>query len=269
MTAPTLDPVFDQLARAFVAVSRLFDTPGEVSGERRGLHYSAIGGPVAGFNRLMATRMVGETVEADLDAAMDELHRFPLLSAWIPPGAEPLDLADRFERRGFVRDDDLVPAMSAPLADLPTMTLPGGVTWTLVRDAAAMAVAIDVVCRGFEIPDAARPFFEHALALPAGHPAELATFLVAVDGVPASTALAGVDGDVVAIYNVATVPEARGRGLAAVATGLAMRYGAEHGAASAVLESSEMGVGLYRRLGFREVGRFRVLVRRREGAVTL
>jgi GNAT superfamily N-acetyltransferase len=262
-----IDPVFEQLGRAFVGAGRMFATPGSVEGERPGLWHSAVGGPIPGFNRLVVTEMDAATVDADIDAALDELRRFPILSAWIPPGAQPSDMVDRFTRRGFVADDELVPAMSADLAGLTLPDPPDDVEWTVARDPAATAIAIDVLCRGFDVPDSVRPVFEHALALPPDPPSQLGTFVVSLGGKPSATALGVVVDDVVAIYNVATVPEARGRGLGSFATRLAMRHGLEGGARTAILEASEMGHSVYLRLGFREVGRYRVLVRRADGAI--
>ena len=262
-------PVFEQLARAFVAVGELYGTPGTVGGERPGLRYGGIGGPLAGFNRLMATRMTEATVEVDIEAAVAALERFPVVSAWIPGGVQPSDLAKRFARRGFVADPDegSIPAMSAPLVDLPPFEIPPGVSWSLVEDASSLAEMVDVMRLGFGMPDDLAPFLVHVLRPPAEPVPALAAFLVRLDGAPVATSLGAVVDDVVAIYNVATVPEARGRGLGALATRLAMRHGAEHGARSAVLEASEMGYPLYRHLGFREIGRYQVLVRRREGAL--
>jgi len=264
-----MDPVFELLSRAFRVASDLFGTPGAVSGERPGLRYAGIGGPIAGFNRIMATRMDEATVEADLDAAVADLDRFPVISAWIPQGVEPADLAKRFVKRGFVpdADDSGVPAMSAPLAGLPSFEVPPGVTWSTVDDDASFEAMVDVMVRGFEMPDDLRPFLEHALRPLSGPVRELATFLVHAGGVPASTSLAAGVGDAVVIYNVATLLESRGRGLGALATRLAMRHGIEGGAEVAVLEASEMGYPIYRRLGFEEIGRYQVLVRRHKGAI--
>jgi len=266
-TPEPIDPVFEQLARLFVELGRVMDTPGAVMGTRPGLWYGAIGGPIAGFNRLVVTRMDAATVEADLDAALEALARFPILSAWIPPGAAPRDLAERLGRRGFVPDDDLVPAMAADLDGLRPLEPATGVTWSRVETADGIPALLDVLCAGFEVPDSLRPMFERALAGLPSAPRQIASYLVSLDGRPASTAMAAVIDDVAGLYNVATIPEARGRGLGALATRLAMGRGAELGAKTAVLESSDMAYSLYERLGFREVGRYRVLVRRREGAI--
>ena len=66
-----------------------------------------------------------------------------------------------------------------------------------------------------------------------------------------------VGAGVAGIYNVCTVPEARGRGIAGAVTAAALDEGAARGCRLAVLGSSEMGYPVYRRLGFRDVSRLR------------
>jgi ribosomal protein S18 acetylase RimI-like enzyme len=62
---------------------------------------------------------------------------------------------------------------------------------------------------------------------------------------------------VAGIYNVTTVPEARGRSLGRAVTAEAIVEAVRRGRRLAVLGSSDMGLPVYRRLGFREVSRLR------------
>jgi GNAT superfamily N-acetyltransferase len=71
-----------------------------------------------------------------------------------------------------------------------------------------------------------------------------------MDGVPVATAMAVHTGDVVGIYNVQVREEARGRGLGRAMTLAAIEAGRARGATVASLQSSELGLPVYRRLGF-------------------
>ena len=75
-----------------------------------------------------------------------------------------------------------------------------------------------------------------------------------VEGRAASVSMAYVSDEVVGVYGVATVPEFRRRGY-----GEAMIWAAIASKPNlpAVLEPTEMAAGLYRRMGFVEVGRLR------------
>jgi ribosomal protein S18 acetylase RimI-like enzyme len=56
------------------------------------------------------------------------------------------------------------------------------------------------------------------------------------------------------VFYVATVEHARRRGLGDALTRTAARAGFEMGAHAAWLGASEMGAGLYRRIGFQDLG---------------
>ena len=70
---------------------------------------------------------------------------------------------------------------------------------------------------------------------------------------PACCTVSMRTGDELGIYLVGTVPEQRRRGLAAAVVSRALADGFAAGAALAYLQSSTMGYGVYRALGFREV----------------
>ncbi len=63
------------------------------------------------------------------------------------------------------------------------------------------------------------------------------------------------------VFNVATLPEHRGRGYGAALTSRVVRDGFEAGSLFAYLQSSEIGHGVYRRLGFRDVEEYVLLSR--------
>lgn len=65
--------------------------------------------------------------------------------------------------------------------------------------------------------------------------------------------------DVASIYCVATLPEARGRGIGTAITREPLLEAKNGGYDVAVLEASEMGLPVYRRLGFKELFEFKTL----------
>jgi GNAT superfamily N-acetyltransferase len=73
------------------------------------------------------------------------------------------------------------------------------------------------------------------------------------DGSFVASATASLAGEAVNVANVVTAPRHRGRGYGSAVTTWASRWGFRHGAAFAYLHASEMGLEIYRRLGFREV----------------
>jgi ribosomal protein S18 acetylase RimI-like enzyme len=82
----------------------------------------------------------------------------------------------------------------------------------------------------------------------------IAAFVAYVDDVPASCAMTLVSHGVAGVFYVATVENARRRGLGDALTRTAARAGFALGARAAWLGASEMGLDLYRRIGFSELG---------------
>ena len=108
----------------------------------------------------------------------------------------------------------------------------------------------DVLCSSFGVPpDAVRALLDRRIYLVDGVMA-LAGF---VDGVLVTTSMAFMTGDVVGVYNVATLPEWRRNRFGEAMTAAAVAWGRERGAEVAVLQASEMGYPIYERMGFREV----------------
>ncbi len=66
---------------------------------------------------------------------------------------------------------------------------------------------------------------------------------------------------VAGIYAVATLPPARRRGIGAALTRLPLLEAHAEGYAIGILQSSELGHPVYRRLGFRDVCTFHLYVR--------
>ena len=75
-------------------------------------------------------------------------------------------------------------------------------------------------------------------------------------GHPVATAATVVSDGVIGLYNVATMPEERGRGYAEAITRHAIASASrDSGLSRVILQSTSLGERLYKRLGFREVSR--------------
>lgn len=95
-------------------------------------------------------------------------------------------------------------------------------------------------------------------------PASGAHFYVARSGgVNAATLMAFDHDRDCGIYMVGTVPAARRQGLATALSALAVAEAGTRGCITASLQATEMAVGVYARVGFRDLGRFEEYVRSR------
>lgn len=71
-----------------------------------------------------------------------------------------------------------------------------------------------------------------------------------IDGVPVTTAAGVRVGDALAVFNVATLADHRGKGYGAAASAAIVDAGFDHGMDVAVLQSSDIAVSVYQSLGF-------------------
>ena len=95
------------------------------------------------------------------------------------------------------------------------------------------------------------PLLFHDETIVAPH---IAAFVAYLGTEPVACAMTLVSHGVSGVFYVATVEHARRRGLGDALTRMAARAGFEMGARAAWLGASEMGAGLYRRIGFQDLG---------------
>lgn len=126
------------------------------------------------------------------------------------------------------------------------------------RDARDFAQVMAEAYATYGMPaDVAPAVLPHLGVLRAPH---IASVLVRLGGRPAAGAMVIVTHGVAGVYWVGTVPDARGRGLAALATRLAANLGFDRGARMGALQASVMGEPVYRRMGWVEVTRYPLFV---------
>ncbi|MCB9637300.1 MAG: GNAT family N-acetyltransferase [Myxococcales bacterium] len=148
-----------------------------------------------------------------------------------------------------------VPAMVRGLSE--EIQMPALADWQIERvtDEASLAAWVSVQCRGFAFP---RWLEQEVFALLRGVSLdkEVALFLGRWRGEPVATSMSVHQGDVVGIYNVSVLPQARRRGFGEAMTAYALENGRKAGARSGILQATPEGEALYRKMGFVPVGQF-------------
>src|SRR4051812_4539403 len=131
--------------------------------------------------------------------------------------------------------------------------VPAGVEVRAVVDAAGVDDYGRVVAPANDDPGEREraPLLFHDETIVAPH---IAAFVAYADAEPVACAMTLVSHRVAGVFYVATVEQARRRGLGDALTRMATRAGFDMGAGAAWLGSSEMGAGLYRRIGFEDLG---------------
>jgi GNAT superfamily N-acetyltransferase len=212
----------------------------------------ASGLPIAFFNGAFCRRPV-EPADADavVRAAVDFFgaRSVPWL-LWTRAGVDGALSAACARAR--LREVGGPPAMVLPTIPREPPALPDGVQ--LARASVAdLEVVQQILAGGFGMPiEVAQTFVAGPLLDADG----TAVVIGHLDGRPMTTALVHVSRHTAGIYNVATLPSARGRGLGAAVTWAAVIAGREMGAEHAALQSSAAGHPVYTRMGFVDVGRY-------------
>ena len=177
---------------------------------------------------------------------------------WVAPFHTPADLGPRLLDAGL-RFEGTAPAMAMDLAALPPgEPLPDGLEIVPVRDAATLREFINVLALEMGVPEGSpNPAARHHAALLQAIPPTLAAetiplrYLGLLDGRPVATSRISISGGVAGLYAVATLPNVRGRGIGRALTLAALEAGRTLGYRIGVLQASDDGLPVYRRIGFR------------------
>ena len=206
------------------------------------------------FNSVMRARVPEGRADALIESriAACRSRRVPMLW-WTGPSSLPADLPERLDRHGFL----LEPAfgMAADLAaESPQPSADPAVAIEAVEDASGMTIWSRVLCDSFGAPQRfGEAFSDLAVAIGLDARSPFRHFLARVNGEPAATCSLFLGAGVAGIYDVATVPDLRRRGVGSLLTWTVMNEARARGYRMAILHSSTSGLGMYRQLGFREV----------------
>ena len=209
-------------------------------------------------NNVLRAQLASDGIDASIEAALVPFRSRKLpMRWWISPSTRPADLGRLLEAYGLTHLQD-TPGMAVDLLELNEgLTAPFGLTVERVGDLKALERWIEAFTGGYEVAVPEGRFLFDALAnlgmeLPWRH------YIGWVGGEPVATSSLLLSGGVAGIYALATVPEARGQGIGVALTLAPLIEARAMGYRIGVLASSEMALGVYRRVGFQEYCKFRI-----------
>lgn len=152
---------------------------------------------------------------------------------------------------GFVRDGGIPTLALQPIDDKSSDS---EIDIRPVTDEAALAQLVELVAASFEFPPdvLSQVFTPRLLDNASWH-----GYLAYVEGAPAATSTLFVNDRVAGIYYVGTLAQCRKRGFGEAMTRHAVLQGASAGCDMASLQASPMGLPVYERMGFLQVGYYR------------
>jgi ribosomal protein S18 acetylase RimI-like enzyme len=239
----------------------LASTPRGETRSDGGISIGITGIPDSDFNGVYRTRLDPGLPEAAIEARITDVVadlRFRAIPFgwWVMPTDRPSDLRARLAAHGFTSQGER-PAMAVDLDRPRTPPLtPADLAIEESADVDGLREHTRLMAIGFGMPpDLETAFRELLQELPYGPGTPMRYFLARERGQPVGTSLLILAGGAAGIFNVITAPEARGRGVGAAVTDVALRTAREAGQRIAVLESSRLGYHAYQRLGFTEYGK--------------
>ena len=206
---------------------------------------AATGAPVAAFNPIFVLRELENA--GDLAQAVTALQRVGLPFV-VYMRADLGDATTSAVSDLQLHQGGLMPGMAMPLpVDAPPS--PPALRFTRVADPRSYEDFIAIGAEGFEIPaDLLGDLLPPAIF----DDPDARAYVAYVDTEPVATSVGIQVGGVLGIYNVATPPTRRRAGYGTAVTWQAIAD-ADAETTSVVLQSSEMGIGVYERMGFRRV----------------
>jgi GNAT superfamily N-acetyltransferase len=188
---------------------------------------------------------------------------------WVAPFDAPADLGARLARVGLTLEGR-APAMAANLDDVPLdEPPPPGLEVVPVTDVGTLREFLGVIAADWVEWTGGEPTETQRRTLDAWLreiPPRLARepvplhWIGRIDGVVVATSRVSIGAGVAGLYAVSTLPAYRGRGFGRAMTIAALRAARSIDYRIGVLQSSDLGYGVYRRLGFRELFPYEVFV---------
>ncbi|MFX0039240.1 MAG: GNAT family N-acetyltransferase [Promethearchaeota archaeon] len=181
-----------------------------------------------------------------------EKRQVPFL--WVlGPSSTPKKMGELLIKNGFIVDK--LQGMDYNLKILDTeRELLNKVEIIKIESMSALKVWNDIILTGFDFPKEVRSdfFFKAFSFILLKDRASASAFLAYYDGNPVASSLVLYKAGVAGIHLVTTLEEVRGKGIGTAITLAPLNEAKKLGYETAILHSTEMGLNMYKRMGFKE-----------------
>jgi len=206
------------------------------------------------FNGVLSSRAALEGDETFIEQTL-EYFRSKHVGAftwWMEPNLKPSDWEPVLSAYDFRFSDD-TPGMAADLRGLneSTQTI-DGLKVRAVTDEETLHTWAHVFTRGYGLP-ADWETSVYDLWLKLGLDLPIRNYIGFLNGQAVATSSLYLGGGAAGIYSVSTLKQARGKGIGAASVLQPLQEAREIGYHIGVLQSSDMGYNVYKKLGFRHL----------------
>ena len=215
------------------------------------------GMPFAFLNSIANVNFTGTDIKEQIEATLIpcKARKVPVLW-WIGPNSKPDDLDVYLEELGFKKTDE-PPGMYMDLNSLvlsneniPELKI------EFVQNKKHVEDWVSAFIAGLSGTENQREYlFKSEITLL--QKSDYIRFVGYWNGEPVAVAALFLDENVAGVYFVITKPDHRGKGIGTAITIAALKNAKERGYQDAILQSSQMGYNIYRRIGFEEYCKFK------------
>lgn len=206
------------------------------------------------YSGVICSEPPGANAAAAARAAVDYFKAcgVPSFAWWPVPEVDLARWAPHLLPIGFGLDPR-IPGLAADLEDLPEPAPPPSVEIHRVQDEDTLRVWVRTFVAGYGVPGNWEAAVFQVYRDLLGAEAPMRFYLAYLEGAPVSTSTLFLASGVAGIYDVATLPPARGRGIGSAVTHLPLLEARGVGYRVGVLQASSKGLPVYERMGFRRV----------------
>ncbi len=169
------------------------------------------------------------------------------------PSSTPKNMGELLIKNGFILDKLLGMAYNLKILDTERELI-NKVEIIKIENMETLKVWNDIILTGFAFPkEFLSDFFYNAFSfILLNDRASASAFLAYYDGNPIASSLVLYEAGVAGIHMVTTLEESRGKGIGTAITLAPLNEAKKLGYETAILHSTEMGLNMYKQMGFKE-----------------
>ncbi|RRR75349.1 MAG: N-acetyltransferase [Candidatus Viridilinea halotolerans] len=229
--------------------------PGAALHDAPDLLWFSTGQPDAFLNAVLRTQLAPDEADVTIQTMVATFRsRMLPLSWYVGPAARPTDLVGRLLTAGFRHVDTMVGMAINLHTRAPTRPEIPDLHMVEVNNAATLQQWFTVFQAGFGMSHAMRVAYEAVCAADDSADSADTKYLGYVAGFPVACLTLTREEAVASLYDVATIPAARRRGIGSAMVRAALEAARTAAYQTAILLATAEGAGMYRRVGFQDYG---------------
>ena len=210
---------------------------------------------IALWNVVIQARLAPQEVTATIEATLSTFKSLNQPLIWhVLPSTLPSNLEHSLKEYGFILFEEEPHMVIEPTAH--TLHLPHipGFTIERVTDTASFARWYEATVAGFfpHTPSLGKIYFDAYTMLGFDPQGPFLHYTGYMNGEPVTSSTLLFTEDMAGIYDVSTIPAARGKGFGSAITVAPLLEAQAHGYRYVCLQSTQMGLPVYQRLGFKK-----------------